>query len=170
MSITTADALRGGWRLPRGRVLAAILAVSIALNLCVVAGVVWTRLHAPPAPQTVSERFQRLAQALELTPPQRVAFDGYVAAMVARGDRLRREVDPMLEAAWSEIAKPDADQARVLQLLDDAGNRRRGFQRDAVTATLSLLATLTPDQRAKFIASERAFHAAQRRRRADEAR
>ena len=35
---------------------------------------------------------------------------------------------------------------------------------------MSLLATLTPDQRAKFLTEERAYRAAQRRRRADESR
>ncbi len=90
--------------------------------------------------------------------------------MAARGDRMRQALDPMMDAAWAEIAKPDADPARVLQMLDDAGNQRRAFQHDAVSATLSLLAILTPDQRAKFMAAERDFRAAQRRRRAEESR
>jgi len=169
MSVTTAGVTRA-WQAPRQRVLAAALAISVALNLCVVAGAVWSRYTAPVPPQTASERFHRLADSLDLTPQQRVAFDAYVAAMVARGDRMRQDVEPAMEAAWGELAKPDADQARVLQLLDDAGSRRRTYMREAVGATLSLLATLTPDQRAKFIANERAFHAAQRRRHADEAR
>ncbi|HZK90605.1 MAG TPA: periplasmic heavy metal sensor [Stellaceae bacterium] len=169
MSVTTAGTSHGR-RAPRNRALAAILAVSVALNLCVVAGAVWSRLNAPPPAQTTSERFHRLGDALDLTPPQRAAFDGYVAAMATRGERLRQEIEPMFDTAWAEIAKPDADEARVMQLLDDAGNRRRAFQHEAVGATLSLLATLTPDQRTKFIAAQRAFHAAQRRRHAAEAR
>jgi Spy/CpxP family protein refolding chaperone len=168
MTVTTADVSQGR-RAPRNRTLAAILAVSVALNIFVVAGAVWSHLNAPHPP-TASERFHRLGDTLDLTPPQRVAFDNYVAAMIARGDRLRQDVEPMLDDAWVELAKPDADQARVLQLLDNAGDRRRAFQHEAVSATLSLLETLTPDQRAKFIAAERAFRAAQRRRRADESR
>jgi Spy/CpxP family protein refolding chaperone len=168
MSATTAG-ISEPRRPSRNRSLVAVLAVSVALNLCVVAGVVWSRVNAP-APLTTSERFHRLADTLDLTPTQRTAFDNYVAAMIARGDRLRQDVEPTLDAAWSEIGKPDADQARVLQLLDEAGDKRRAFQHEAVGETVSLLATLTPEQRAKFIAAERAFHAAQRRRRADEAR
>jgi Spy/CpxP family protein refolding chaperone len=76
----------------------------------------------------------------------------------------------MMDSAWDELAKPDADPARVIQLLDDAGNRRRAYQHEAVTATLSLLAILTPEQRTKFIADEREHIAAMRRRHADEAR
>jgi Spy/CpxP family protein refolding chaperone len=166
MSATTAS-MSEPRRRSRNRGLVAVLAVSIALNLCVVAGVVWSRVNTP-AQFTTSERFHRLADTLDLSATQRTAFDNYVAAMIANGDRLRQDVEPMLDAAWSEVGKPDADQARVLQLLDEAGDKRRAFQHEAVGETMSLLAMLTPEQRAKFIAAERAFHAAQRRRRADE--
>jgi Spy/CpxP family protein refolding chaperone len=169
MTITAAGVTRNGGA-TRPRALVAVLAVSVALNLCVVAGAVWTRLNAPAVQQTTTERFHQLAETLDLTPQQHVAFDGYVAGMTARSDRMRQEVEPMMEAAWAEVAKPDADQARVVQLLDEAGNQRRAFQHEAVAATLSLLAILTPDQRTRFIASERAYHAALRRRHADETR
>jgi Spy/CpxP family protein refolding chaperone len=169
MSVTTANlARRGG--VPRQRILAAVLAISVALNLCVVAGVVWTRLRPPAPQQTFSARFHRLADTLDLTPQQRVVFDRYVSDMSARGERMRQEVEPEMEAAWGELAKPDADQSHIFQLLDDASNKRRTFMHDAVGATLSLLATLTPDQRAKFVAEERQFHAAQRSRHAAEQR
>ena len=168
MTVTTAGMTRD--RTPRYRLLVALLAVSVALNLCVIAGAVWSQVHPPPRPPGFSERFHRLADTLGLTPEQRVAFDRYVADMAARGDRMHQEVEPMMDAAWGEIAKPDADQAQVLKLLDDASARRRAFLHDAVGATMSLLATLTPDQRAKFLAEEREFRVAQRRRHADEAR
>jgi hypothetical protein len=58
----------------------------------------------------------------------------------------------------------------VLQLFDDASNHRRVFMHDAVSSTLSLLATLTPEQRAKFISDEREFRLAQRHRHAAESR
>ncbi|MBV9553574.1 MAG: periplasmic heavy metal sensor [Alphaproteobacteria bacterium] len=168
MSVTAAGLPRA--RQPRNRVLAALLAVSVALNLCALAGAAWTRLNAPPAPPTAGERFQRLAAALDLTPAQRPAFDAYAQAMIGRGERMRQEVEPALDAAWKEVAKPDADQARVMQLLDQAGDRRRAFQHEALSATFGLLATLSPGQREKFVAAERSFHAAQRRRRGEEAR
>jgi Spy/CpxP family protein refolding chaperone len=156
-------------RLSRPRLVTALLAISVALNLCFVAGAVWTRFNAPPV-VTASERFHRLATTLNLSPEQRTAYDAYVAGMIARSERMRQALDPLLTDAWSEIAKSDPDQAHVLQLLDDASIQRRQFQREALGATLSLLATLTPDQRAAFIANERAFHAAERRRHLEEAR
>ncbi len=170
MSLTSTAGVTQRGRMPRERLLAGILAISVALNLCVIAGAVWSRWHAPPAPLSFSERFHRLADSLELMPAQRVAFDHYVADMTARSDHMRQTVDPIMDAAWGELAKPDADQARVQQLLDDAGAQRRVFMHDAVGSTISLLATLAPDQRTKFLAAERDYHLSQRRRRADEAR
>lgn len=169
MSITAAGVShpRG---LPRRRLLTAILAISVALNVCVIAGALWSRLHPPPAPPTFTERFHRLENSLDLTADQRAAFDRYIADMSARGEQMRHTIEPLMDAAWAELAKPDADQARVLQMLDNASSQRRGFQQQAVAATLSLLATLTPEQRVKFVANEREFHAAQRRRHAEEAR
>jgi Spy/CpxP family protein refolding chaperone len=169
MSVTAAG-MSDRRGMPRQRLLVAILAISVALNICVVAGALWSRLHPPPAPLTFTERFHRLEDTLDLTPAQRADFDRYVADMAARGDQMRHTLEPMMDAAWAEFAKPNADQTRVLQLLDDASNQRRSFQQQAVSATLSLLATLTPEQRAKFVASEREFHAALRRRHAEEAR
>jgi Spy/CpxP family protein refolding chaperone len=168
MSVTTAGLSHRSKGMSRQRLLVAILAVSVALNLCVFAGALWIRLHGPPFPPSFSERLRHVEDTLDLTPAQRVAFDRYIADMTARGDQMRQQLDPMFDAAWAEIAKPDADQARVLQLFDDASNHRRAFMHDAVNSTLSLLATLTPEQRAKFIADEREFRMAQRRRHAAE--
>jgi Spy/CpxP family protein refolding chaperone len=169
MSVTTAGLSHRSKGVSRQRLLVAILAVSVALNLCVFAGALWIRLHAPPFPPSFSERLRHVEDTLDLTPAQRVAFDRYIADMTARGDQMRQQLDPMFDAAWAEIAKPDADQARVLQLFDDASNHRRAFMHDAVNSTLTLLATLTPEQRAKFIADEHEFRMMQRLRHAAEA-
>jgi Spy/CpxP family protein refolding chaperone len=168
MSVTTAGLGRRSNGMPRQRLVVAILAISVALNLCVIAGALWSRVHTPPPPATFSERLRHVENTLDLTSAQRVAYDRYIVDMVARGDQMRQQLDPLFDAAWAEIAKPDADQARVLQLFDDASTHRRAFMHDAVSATLSLLATLTPEQRAKFIADEREFRLAQRRRHAAE--
>jgi Spy/CpxP family protein refolding chaperone len=169
MSVTTAGISRRSDGMSRHRLLIAILAISVALNLCVLAGAVWSRLHGPPFPPSFSDRLRRLEDTLNVTPTQRVAFDRYIADMSARGDQMRQQVDPLFDTAWAEIAKPDADPARVLQMFDDASNHRRMFMHDAVNSTLSLLATLTPEQRAKFINDEHEFRMAQRRRHAAEA-
>jgi Spy/CpxP family protein refolding chaperone len=38
-----------------------------------------------------------------------------------------------------------------MHFFDQAAQARRGFQREMVTTTLSFLATLSPEQRAKFV-------------------
>jgi Spy/CpxP family protein refolding chaperone len=111
-----------------------------------------------------------LALSLELNTEQRAAFDRYVAAMLARSDRLRQDVEPLIGEAWAEIANPQPDTARVQQLFDDVSTRRRAYQHEALAATLALLDTLTPDQRAKFVADERERRAAFVRRRQLETR
>jgi uncharacterized membrane protein len=158
-----------GRRMPRGRLLGAILAISVALNLCVIAGVVWTRYNAPE-PVGASERFHKLEATLGLDDRQRAAFEAYVAATRARAAKLRQDIDPLLDLAWSELGKPQPDEALILQQLSDASGRWRASQRETVEATLALLATLSPDQRTKFVAAESERRAAQRRRHAEEQR
>jgi hypothetical protein len=38
-----------------------------------------------------------------------------------------------------------------MQLFDQAGDQRRSLRRELAAATFSFLATLSPDQRAKFV-------------------
>ena len=166
---TAAAGMRPRSRLSRPRLVAAILAVSVALNLCFVAGAAWTRLK-PPTIVTASERFHRLARLLDLTAEQQVVFDQYVSALIARNNRVRVATEPLMDEAWAEIALPDPDQAKVLQLLDDFSSQRREVWHQTIRATISLLATLTPEQKAKFLADEQERRNAARHRRAEESR
>jgi uncharacterized membrane protein len=168
MSVTTAGMTRRGG-MPRPRLLLALLAISVALNLCVVAGAVWNRLNIAE-PLAAGERFRRLEAALNLNDQQRVAFEAYVVAARARNAQLRQDIEPMLDSAWAELGKAQPDEAVVLQQFNDASTRWRASQREKVDATLALLATLDPNQRARFIADERERRAAQRRRHAEESR
>jgi Spy/CpxP family protein refolding chaperone len=164
-----AAGMRSRSKLSRPRLVAALLAVSVTLNLCFVAGATWTRLR-PPAGSTTSERFQRLGQSLDLSAPQQAIFDQYVTGLIARNNRVRVATEPLMDEAWAEIARPDPDQATVLRLLDDFSTQRRETWHETIRATLSLLATLTPEQKAKFLANEQERRNAARRRRADDSR
>lgn len=168
MSATVAGTSRGGG-VPRHRLIIAALAISLALNACVIAGAVWHRMNLPQT-QSASERFRKLEASLDLNDHQRRAFEAYAAAARARNIQLRQQIDPLLDAAWAELGKDQPDGALVLQRFNDASNEWRASQRETVDATLALLATLRPEQRAKFIAAERERRADQRRRRAEEAR
>ena len=159
-TVASVAALRGQ---RYSRLLIAVLVISLVLNLCFVAGAVWTRLHAPPGGRNLVERYQEIASELDLNAQQRAAFDQYIAAMRGRADQMRQDTDPLMGAAWDELAKPQPDEARVAQLFDQAGDKRRGFQHDATAQTLTLLTNLSPAQRAKFVALMREKRAAARR-------
>jgi Spy/CpxP family protein refolding chaperone len=128
-----------------------LLAVSLALNLCFVAGAVWIRFNEPFASPTPEERLRQMAQELGLDPAQRQAFARYAQTMREELAQLREKVRPLIGEAWSEVAKSQSDEGRVMQLLDQAAAQRRGFQQKLTTMTHSFLAELTPEQRAKFI-------------------
>jgi Spy/CpxP family protein refolding chaperone len=127
------------------------LTLSLVLNLCFVAGALWARIQGPPAPFNIEERLQRVASELKLDPQQKQNFDRYSETVRAHLQQMREAVEPQMSAAWSEMAKPGADEATVMHNFDAAAQARHGFQHEMVATTLSFLATLSPDQRAKFV-------------------
>jgi uncharacterized membrane protein len=127
------------------------LTLSLLLNLCFVAGALWIRIQGPPPPASPTERLQRVGAELALDPQQRRAFDQYSENVRAHMQQVRDTVEPLMSAAWSELAKPDADQATAARLFDEAGQARRSLQRELLAPTLAFLATLSPEQRAKFV-------------------
>ena len=139
---------RGATRHP---LLWAALTLSLVLNLCFVAGALWIRVQAPALPASPAERLQRVGAELALDPEQRQAFERYSENVRSHMQQIRETVEPLMSAAWSELAKPDADQATASRLFDEAGQARRSLQRELLAPTLSFLATLSPEQRAKFV-------------------
>ena len=147
MSIASAAA-RGG---VRSHLLWLILTLSLALNLFFVAGALWVRFNGPPVPMNAAERLQRIGAQLGLDPQQTEAFEQYSQAIRTRMQAMHKAVDPLMHNAWAEVAKPDADEAKVVQLFDEAGQTRRGFMRELAPVTLSFLAKLSPEQRVRFV-------------------
>jgi uncharacterized membrane protein len=134
----------------RRRLLGTLLALSVALNLCFVAGALWTYSHSGPRP-SLETRLGRVPAELALDPRQQAAFEKYAGGVRVRIRQMREAVEPLLGEAWAEIAKPDADASHITALFAAAGDKRRGFQRDLATETLSFLAILSPEQRLKFV-------------------
>lgn len=158
MSITTAGrAMPRNW--PRQRILVALLAISAVLNLFFLAGAAWTRLTPAPSPPGFDQRFRQMAAQLDLDPQQKAAFGRYEAAVQSARENLRRQVGPVFEALQQEISAPQPDMRRVDRLLDQAAATRRGFQEEAVGQTIRFVATLSPEQRERFIAIEREHRA-----------
>ncbi len=135
----------------RQRWLSVALAASLALNLLFIAGAVWSRLHAPPGPVPISVRADHIADVLNLDPQHRESLLRYFQDLRAHLRQMHSEVGPVIGAAWAELAKPNADEGEVMRLFDEAAQKRRSFQRQLTSSTLAFLATLTPEQRAKFV-------------------
>lgn len=146
MTIAAAGAQGPG----RRHLVAVLLALSLALNLCFLGGALWVRLHTPPPPGPV-ERIKQAAAQLSLDPQQQVAFNRYFGTLRARIMLMHQEVQPLIAGAWSELANPNADAAAVMQRFDEAAAKRRSFQQQLTTETLAFLTTLSPEQRAKFV-------------------
>ena len=128
-----------------------ILVLSLALNLCFIAGALWIRVQGPPLPLTPEQRLQQIEPQLALNPQQKAAFDEYARTVRSRVQSMHEAIEPQVANAWSELAKPDADEAKVMQLFDQAGDQRRAFRRELGTATFTFLTKLSPEQRAKFV-------------------
>lgn len=129
-----------------------LLALSLALNLFFMAGALWIRIHAPAPPISPAQRLEQMAGELGLDPQQKAAFDQYSQTMRARLQSMHEAIHPLIAETWSELAKPQADETRVMQLLDQAAQTRRHFLGGLTTTTLAFLARLTPEQRTKFVA------------------
>jgi uncharacterized membrane protein len=127
-----------------------VISLSLALNLFFAAGVLWTRFHTP-RPLTREQQLEEMARALALDPQQRPAFARYAQTMRGRLQEMRRAVQPLVRAAWSEVAKPQADENKVMQLLDRAALARRGYLNDITSDTIAFLRILSPEQRAEFV-------------------
>jgi uncharacterized membrane protein len=148
--VTVAQTFIGhGARRQLGRVL---LALSLALNLFFVAGALWIRIHPPASPISPAQRLEQMAGELGLDPQQKAALAQYSQTMRGRLQSMHQAIHPLIAQAWSELAKPQADEARVMQLLDQAAQTRRQFLRGLTTTTLTYLTTLTPEQRTRFVA------------------
>jgi uncharacterized membrane protein len=135
----------------RRQLLWVVLALSLALNLCFAAGALWVRLHPPVFRLTPEQRLQQMATELALDPQQQLAFAQYSQTMHRRLTEMREAVRPMVRAAWTEVKRPQADEAKVMQLLDQAAETRRGFLRQMTATTLAFMTTLSPQQRGKFV-------------------
>lgn len=135
----------------RQHLLWVVLALSLALNLCFVAGALWFRIHGPPPPINPQERLERIGAQLGLDPQQKTAFEQYSAAVRTHMQAMHKAVEPLMSKAWSEVGKPDADDATVVKLFDEAGQTRRSYMHEMAPITLGFLAKLSPEQRLKFV-------------------
>jgi uncharacterized membrane protein len=133
------------------RALLVLLALSLTLNLFFVAGAAWITSNRPMRFANPVARMRYLAAELHLDAQHQKAFERYLRMLRARLQLMHAEVRPLINNAWAELAKPQATDAEVMRLFDEAAKKHRQFQQELTTSTLAFLATLTPEQRQTFI-------------------
>jgi uncharacterized membrane protein len=152
MSMVGAAARQGGW--PRSRILSAILAISLVLNVLFVAGAVWSRIDTP-ATGGLDQRFEQIGAQLNLDARQQAAFNQFIAEMRGRRDKVKQQVVPLYRSAWDTAGKPAMDAAEVRRSFETAIDERLRLSRETAARMVDFLATLSPEQRGRFVALAR---------------
>ena len=134
----------------RGRWLKLALIVSLTLNLCFVAGLVYTKL-ATEAWLTPQQRVESLARDLNLTDPQRQSLRELTQVLRTKGQALRATNEGLINQVWAELDKPQPDQDAIGRVLGQIAENRRQFQLQVGMALGTFFAKLSPEQRAHFI-------------------
>lgn len=134
----------------RNRLVWVALALSITLNIFVIAGLVWSQA-ASPRPTNFAERLVEAGAGLNLSPAQRDAFNQFAETIQHRTKDMRDANVPLFRHIWDELAKAQPDQTTINQLVDEASENRHTYQRDVTTALSGFLASLSSDQRAQFV-------------------
>ncbi len=138
---------RTGWR---GRLIWIALALSLALNVFFVGGLAWVKMAGGPPPPI--ERLRVLSHSLDLNNDQNLAFEQFLRVIRLRGRYMRETNQPLLAKIWTEMAKPAPDDEQVARLSAEVNGNRETFQKEATTAFLAFMKTLSPEQRTKLAA------------------
>jgi Spy/CpxP family protein refolding chaperone len=125
------------------------LVLSVALNLCVVAGFLYSRWMGPPFPGGEGGHLtEMMAERLDLTPQQKPAFDELRGTLHKAHDELRAQNRPSLRTVWDELQRDTPDQQKILAALEEVNAHHRALQVAASSAIIRFMAVLTPEQRA----------------------
>lgn len=144
-----ADLAAYGVRLRRRpSLLAVFLALSLALNLCMIGGFAYSRWISPPRPHPTPERrLEMLAERLNLRPDQMQPYDEFRRALRHEQETLAFEQRPLMAESWVELQKDHPDAIKVQSLLDQMQLHRHSFQIDSAALIIRFMAVLTPEQR-----------------------
>jgi uncharacterized membrane protein len=140
-----------GARPSRRRWLIVALTVSLALNLFFVGVFAGHRLGRHGPPMGPHEHFAGIAADLGLNDAQKAAFSQFETVLRQHGGAMRHA---NMEA-WGKIADPATSPDQIAALLAGTVESRTAFQQDVAGAMGKFLTSLTPQQRATFIAEAR---------------
>jgi uncharacterized membrane protein len=129
-----------------------LLALSLALNVFFVGGAVWMKAHAGRGWMNPAERIEAAAKEFDLDTAQREALQHFLRTVRMRTRHLREQNQPLIDAAWSELAKPQPDDAALARVFDEGTANRRAYQLETSRALHEFLLGLSNEQRAKVLA------------------
>jgi uncharacterized membrane protein len=130
---------------PKGRVLQVALALSLALNVFFIGGLLYSKFVRPTPPLLA------LGRELNLENDQRKAFQSFVQVVRSKGVALRDTNLALSRQIWDELSQPKPDPQKLTALFTEIANNRRDYQAAISTALLPFLETLSIEQRQRFI-------------------
>jgi uncharacterized membrane protein len=133
----------------RGRLWIVVLILSLTLNVFFVGGLLWARSVLHPRFGPV-QRMESIAAEMHLSGDQLAAFRIFVKTMRDGQIELHEKNHAIIFTLWDNLALAQPDQAKIDQLVDQANDNRRAWQKEAVKALITFLATLSPEQRVQF--------------------
>lgn len=126
-----------------------LLAISVVLNIFAVGGF----LYAKRATETrIMNRspVMMAARQLDLTDPQKQAFEKMRADIRKSSSDIRDEMRPLRRELLTELAKPQPDFATVDRKIDDLGDVQGKKFKAMVRSVHEFQQTLTPQQQEAF--------------------
>lgn len=133
-----------------------LLAVSVALNIFFLGGAFWVRMHHGPHGEPGGDperRISAISKELSLNETQRGALERFVRSARQGGRQLREKNEPVIQQSWRELAKDNPDDAVIERGFAEATANRQAYQMEVSRSMRQFLATLSPDQREKFLAT-----------------
>lgn len=123
-----------------------LLAVSLALNLFLVAGFFWTR-SAIAMWRDPDARFEMVADRLELTDPQRAQFKQAMETLKSKGFGRWDERREARREIFDMALQPNPDRAAIVARVEEMTRERTQRMTEVLDIMLPFLASLTPEQR-----------------------
>ncbi|GEM_PF-2212041 len=129
----------------KGRLVKVALALSLALNVCFIGGLLYSKFMRPTPPLIM------LGRELDLEADQRKSFQGFLQAVRGKGAALRETNLAVGRQIWDELSQPKPDQQKLASLFQQIADNRRDYQTAVSTALVPFLETLSIEQRQRFI-------------------
>ncbi len=142
-----------------GRLVWALLAASLALNICFIVGVLYYRSAATDPTAMAERRLQAVAEILALDDRQLAALRALRQQVSGEQQAMRSDLEPVRAGFLEALAQTELDEAALVELLEQRGELRRPHLLAIAGSLHGFLRELTPEQRAKLLgmAEERGF-------------